>query len=234
MSPAPAPIRPTAGTGLDSCKGRLRAHARPAIRSRHAARVSALSHQWISRERHRRPALCLDAMNGRQGSTGSGAGHAIEPCLLPGNSSDSARSTVSAYIAKSEAGAACELDRVRVIGHSAKATYIEVSCRSGGGYILAGAYPLRPDQPVQSINCSAVPAGRARSNVSSAIRQQLGETRTQYDEAQHHGRAGRCRHGLPVVHDVAGSRIFRARSTSLRLQMAMIPGTNNTARRMNA
>jgi hypothetical protein len=105
--------------------------------------------------------LCLDAMNGGQGPARAGAAPAIEPCLLPGNSSDSARSTVSAYIAKTEASAACELDRLRVIGHSAKATYIEVSCRSGGGYILAGAYPLRPDQPVQSINCSAVPPGGA-------------------------------------------------------------------------
>jgi hypothetical protein len=108
--------------------------------------------------------LCLDAMNaGVAGSGRAGAGRTMEPCLLPGNSADAERSAVTSYIAKTDASASCELDRLRVIGHSAKATYIEVSCRSGSGsgYILSGSYPLRPDQPVQAINCAALPADSA-------------------------------------------------------------------------
>jgi len=84
----------------------------------------------------------------------------MQPCLLPGNSADTQRSAVTSYIAKTDA-ASCELDRLRVIGHSAKATYIEVSCRSGGGYILSGSYPLRPDQPVLAINCKDISPGVA-------------------------------------------------------------------------
>jgi hypothetical protein len=106
--------------------------------------------------------LCLDALNGGdEASVRAGAARTMEPCLLPGNLADAQRSAVSSYLAKTDPGTGCELDRLRVIGHSLKATYIEVSCRNGGGYILSGSYPLRPDLPVHAINCTAVPPDSA-------------------------------------------------------------------------
>jgi len=72
-------------------------------------------------------------------------------CFLPGNLDNKALLTPYVTAAK----VPCDVTDARGIGHGASASYFEVACSNGKGYIVKTAAPPRLDQPVQMITCLA-------------------------------------------------------------------------------
>ncbi len=75
-------------------------------------------------------------------------------CILAGNAD--ANAGLAPYIAK--AGSACDLDKVRPIGHNSSITAFELACKGGQGFILQISSPPRLDKPVTMVPCLALPA----------------------------------------------------------------------------
>jgi hypothetical protein len=92
-------------------------------------------------------ATCLDQAK-VDPTTGKANGAA---CFLPDNSDDKAK--LAPYIAATKV--ACDPTNVRGIGHGARASYFEVACSNGRGYVITASSPPRPDQPVQMVTCLA-------------------------------------------------------------------------------
>lgn len=78
-----------------------------------------------------------------------GAKEASVPCLLPGNADPKAALTPMLQ----KAGAACVPEKVRGIGQSKTATYMEVACQGGSGYIVIASAPFDPTKDAQAQNC---------------------------------------------------------------------------------
>lgn len=89
---------------------------------------------------------------------GGAAAPAVDTCQLPGNSADAQRAAVLALLAKDK-DTQCDVDRIRGVGHNAKNTFIEISCKgeNADGYMLAASYPVSPSQPVEGIPCLGMP-----------------------------------------------------------------------------
>jgi len=73
-------------------------------------------------------------------------------CQIPQNVD--ALSVLASYVVK--VGVPCVISKARGLGHTAQATYIELACSSGRGYVLKASSPPGPDQPVQLIPCLAM------------------------------------------------------------------------------
>lgn len=71
------------------------------------------------------------------------------PCMLPGNSDPKA---VLGPMLKA-AGVDCLPEQARGIGQTKSATYLEVACQGGQGYIVMGSVPFDSAKPVQPQNC---------------------------------------------------------------------------------
>ncbi len=74
-------------------------------------------------------------------------------CILPGNVDPNAG--LKPYVAK--AGTACDLDKVRAIGHNTTITAFELACQGGQGFLLQISTPPRLDKPVTMVPCLALP-----------------------------------------------------------------------------
>ncbi|MCR5873307.1 hypothetical protein LRS10_03335 [Phenylobacterium sp. J426] len=71
------------------------------------------------------------------------------PCLLPGNADPKAVLTPLIQ----QAGVQCLPEQARGIGQTKTATYIEVACQAGDGYIVSASAPFDGSKPVQAQNC---------------------------------------------------------------------------------
>src|SRR5580698_2672581 len=78
-------------------------------------------------------------------------------CFLPANLDNKA--LLAPFIAQSKAQ--CDVSNVRGIGHGESASYFEVACANGRGFILKTSAPPKLDQPVQMITCLAFDASSA-------------------------------------------------------------------------
>jgi len=76
-------------------------------------------------------------------------------CILPGDAD--ASPAFDAYVLKTKVN--CGVSAYRGIGHSPEASYFEVACKNGRGFILKTSSPPNPEKPVQLISCLAFPAG---------------------------------------------------------------------------
>lgn len=74
-------------------------------------------------------------------------------CMLPGNLDPKAG--IIPLVAK--AGVTCTPDRLRVMGQTPDATFIEVSCPNTGGWILKTSAPPKLSQPATAIPCVSQP-----------------------------------------------------------------------------
>jgi hypothetical protein len=75
-------------------------------------------------------------------------------CMLPGNTDQKAQ--IAPFVAKT--GSGCALTDVRGIGHGDTASYFEIACDGGRGYVMKTSSPPKPDQPVSLITCLAYDA----------------------------------------------------------------------------
>lgn len=91
-------------------------------------------------------ATCLDQPKVQADGKINGAA-----CFLPENANGSAQ--VQPFVAKT--GIPCDVSNARGIGHAPTATYFEVACSNGRGYILKTSTPPNPAQPAQLITCLA-------------------------------------------------------------------------------
>ena len=74
-------------------------------------------------------------------------------CMLPGNADPKAG--FAPLVAKG--GVSCTPDRLRVMGQTPEATFVEVSCPATGGWILKTSAPPKLSQPVTAIPCVSQP-----------------------------------------------------------------------------
>lgn len=93
---------------------------------------------------------CLETNKpGADGKPGSLA------CLLPGNAD--AVQSLAPFVAK--AGTACTIAKARSIGASTTASYFEVACTDGAGYILQTSAPADASKDVKMNSCLAYEPG---------------------------------------------------------------------------
>lgn len=76
-------------------------------------------------------------------------------CILPGNAD--AGPAFAGYVAKTKV--ACDVSGYRGIGHAPDATYFELACKNGRGYVLKTSAPPDTSKTVQMIPCIAYPEG---------------------------------------------------------------------------
>jgi len=72
-------------------------------------------------------------------------------CFLPGNLDN--RVLLTPYVVAAKGN--CTVSDARGIGHGDNASYFEVACTNGRGYIVKTSAPPRLDQPIQLITCLA-------------------------------------------------------------------------------
>jgi hypothetical protein len=89
---------------------------------------------------------CLEA--GRPAADGTPS---TISCELPGNLDTIG--AVQKFVAKTDNP--CVVDKARAMGQNKKSSFIEVSCKNGGGYIVTTSNPPDLTQPVQIITCLA-------------------------------------------------------------------------------
>ena len=71
------------------------------------------------------------------------------PCKLPGNADPKA--DLAPLLAK--AGVTCTPEATRGIGQSAKATFLEIACQGGTGYVMQAGAPANPDSATLASDC---------------------------------------------------------------------------------
>lgn len=91
-------------------------------------------------------ASCLDQAKLQPNGKINGAA-----CFLPENLNQIAQ--IQPFVAKS--GVACDVTNTRGIGHAPTASYFEVACSNGRGYIVKASAPPNPAQPTELITCLA-------------------------------------------------------------------------------
>ena len=90
-------------------------------------------------------------------------------CILPGNADSSA--AFDSFVAKTKVN--CGVSAYRGIGHAPDATYFEVACKNGRGYVLRTSSPPDPSKTVQLIPCLAYPEGTQLSCKLTSAASQL-------------------------------------------------------------
>lgn len=83
-------------------------------------------------------------------------------CKLPGNANPNQQ--LAQFVAKTPI--ACPIENARAIGASATATYFEVSCTGGAGYILVTSAPPSVEKEVKMNTCLAYESG---GNISCTL-----------------------------------------------------------------
>ncbi len=76
-------------------------------------------------------------------------------CILPGNADQTP--FVQALVQKG--GMACPISKIRYIGANTTASFMEVACTDGAGYIVATSVPPDPAKPVKMNTCLAYEPG---------------------------------------------------------------------------
>lgn len=76
-------------------------------------------------------------------------------CKLPGNANPAA--SLQPLVAKT--GAACTVEKARFIGSSPTASFYEVACQGGAGYILQADLPVDPAKGAMATTCLQFDAG---------------------------------------------------------------------------